>query len=100
MPADDAKISFKDRDPELAKNLLDRLRRIEGQARGVQRMIEEGRPCEDILHQLTAMRVALKQVGMKAIACHLRLSITDELRQGASGGKAIDEAMDLFLDFT
>lgn len=54
--------------PELSAKVkeeaLNRLRRIEGQARGVQRMIEENRDCHEILHQLTAIRAAAYQTSL------------------------------------
>ncbi|GAB4462550.1 MAG: hypothetical protein Kow00120_29330 [Anaerolineae bacterium] len=49
---------------EVTKELIARLRRIEGQARGVQRMIEEKRDCKQIMAQLTAMRNATFQAGL------------------------------------
>ena len=49
---------------EVTKELIARLRRIEGQARGVQRMIEEGRDCKQIMAQLTAIRGATYQTGV------------------------------------
>ncbi len=45
-------------------DLLDRLRRIEGQVRGVQRMVDDGRDCRAILNQLTAVRAAAYQVSL------------------------------------
>ncbi len=51
-------------DPKVKQDLLRRLRRIEGQARGVSRMIEEGRECQDILQQLAAIRAAAHQAGL------------------------------------
>ena len=51
--------------------LITRLRRIEGQVRGLQRMIEQGRECEDMLTQLTAIRSGLEQVGLLLMDLHL-----------------------------
>src|SRR3990170_6405030 len=51
--------------------LLTRLRRIEGQVRGLQRMLEEGRVCEDILTQLMAARSSLDQVGLLIMDHHI-----------------------------
>ena len=50
------------RDPQQVKRVRDRLRRAEGQVRGVQRMLDENRPCEEIVTQLLAARSALDQV--------------------------------------
>jgi DNA-binding FrmR family transcriptional regulator len=52
------------RTPELQAELAVRLRRIEGQVRGVQRMIEEGRECPDILQQMAAIRSAMHQASL------------------------------------
>ena len=49
------------------KEVLLRLRRIEGQVRGLQRMIEEGAPCADILTQVAAATAAMKKVGMVVV---------------------------------
>jgi DNA-binding FrmR family transcriptional regulator len=49
-------------DPAQVKRVRDRLRRAEGQVRGVQRMLDEDRPCEEIVTQLLAARSALDQV--------------------------------------
>lgn len=45
-------------DPAIQGDLIQRLKRIEGQARGIQRMVEEGRDCQDIMHQIVAIRAA------------------------------------------
>ena len=50
------------RDPVQVKRVRDRLRRAEGQVRGVQRMLDENRPCEEVVTQLLAARNALDQV--------------------------------------
>ena len=44
--------------PSVQQDLVDRLKRIEGQARGIQRMIEDGRECNQVLHQVSAMKAA------------------------------------------
>lgn len=52
--------------------LLNRLRRIEGQVRGLQRMIEEGRDCTEVVTQLSAVRAALDRAGQHLVASSLR----------------------------
>ncbi|MBE3590354.1 MAG: metal-sensitive transcriptional regulator [Firmicutes bacterium] len=76
------------RDPEA---LLRRLRRIEGQVRGVQRMVEEDRYCVDILVQLAAIRAALDEVGLVILADHTRGCVTDAIRSG--DGEAVIEEL-------
>jgi len=75
------------------QDVLLRLRKIEGQVRGLQRMIEEEKECASIVHQLCAVRKALDKVGF--------LMLTGRLRQCAGQGldseKATQEALELFL---
>ncbi|HXY85939.1 MAG TPA: metal-sensitive transcriptional regulator [Gaiellaceae bacterium] len=52
--------------------LLRRLRRVEGQVRGIERMVEEERYCIEILDQIAAARTALEQVGLKLLEDHAR----------------------------
>lgn len=51
--------------------LLNALRRIEGQARGVQRMIEEARPCDEVVRQVSAMRAAVDRFNHRLVASNL-----------------------------
>jgi DNA-binding FrmR family transcriptional regulator len=58
--------------PPTREQLMVRLRRAEGQLRGVQRMLDEGSPCDDVLVQLAAVTAALDQVGLHLIGERLR----------------------------
>ena len=53
------------------KLIKDRLARIEGQVRGVQRMIDEGRPCDDILTQVLAARTALERTAGEIVGTYI-----------------------------
>jgi DNA-binding FrmR family transcriptional regulator len=53
------------------KKLADRLARVEGQVRGLRKMLEEGRACEDVLTQLLAARSGLEQAGLMILDRHL-----------------------------
>ena len=57
--------------------LVSRLKSIEGQARGVQRMLEEQRDCQEIIDQLAALRAASHAVTMQAIACLAQQCLSD-----------------------
>jgi len=59
--------------------ILHRLARVEGQVRGLRRMLEEGKDCEQILTQLAAVRSALDGVGAHLIAHHLRECLREEM---------------------
>lgn len=68
--------------PELVQNLTARLNRLEGQVRGVNRMLNEQKPCEDIVVQLTAIKSALNQVTIKLLEGHIEMCISDYLEKG------------------
>lgn len=59
-------------DPEIKAGVLTRLRRIEGQVRGLQRMVEEERYCTDVITQMTSVQEALRGVGRELLRNHLR----------------------------
>ena len=65
------KIEAKTAPRTLEDDIATRLRRIEGQARGIAKMLEEKRECEDMLTQTMAMRSALDQVGARIMEYHL-----------------------------
>ena len=62
--------------------LIKRLHRIEGQVRGIERMVEEDRYCIDILTQIGAVRTALEQVGSKLLEGHVNHCVTGALSSG------------------
>jgi DNA-binding FrmR family transcriptional regulator len=69
------------------KDLQDRLRRIEGQIRGIQRMVDEEQYCIDILTQLNSVKAAVKAVGMGLLDEHVRHCVRDSIAQGDSEEK-------------
>ena len=71
--------------PELDKSISTRLRRIEGQVQGIQRMLEGGRDCEEVLTQIMAVRSSLDQVGLILMEHH----IEDCIMQGESADSPI-----------
>lgn len=75
------------------KNLVTRLKRIEGQVRGLQRMIEEGRDCEEIVTQLSAVRNALDRVGFMILS-HKMMEC---LSKKPASENNLDDVMNLFL---
>ncbi|MGZ5212297.1 MAG: metal-sensitive transcriptional regulator [Actinomycetota bacterium] len=74
------------------KDLQDRLRRIEGQVRGLQRMVEEDTYCIDILTQLNSVNAALKAVGMGLLDAHVRHCVRESIEQG-QGDEKVEELM-------
>lgn len=61
------------------QRIVRRLRRIEGQARGVQRMVLERRACGSVLTQLEAMRAALQRTKVELSICHVRQTLAHQL---------------------
>jgi CsoR family transcriptional regulator, copper-sensing transcriptional repressor len=84
-------------DPELQRQALARLKRIEGQVRGVHRMVAEGRYCADILVQISAVHEALRGVGKLLMRNHLEHCVTDALRSEdpVAAERAYGEVLDL-----
>jgi DNA-binding FrmR family transcriptional regulator len=62
--------------------ILNRLRRIEGQVRGIERMVEGDRYCIDILTQVAAVTTALESVGLVILEDHVRHCVADALASG------------------
>ena len=73
-------------------NLLPRLRRIEGQIRGITRMVESRRYCLDIVQQLTAARRALDQVSLQVMSGHINTCVSESIRK-REGAAKINELM-------
>jgi DNA-binding FrmR family transcriptional regulator len=78
-----------------AKNLK-RLRRIEGQVRGLQKMVEEDRYCADIMTQISSVHEALRSVGKELMRNHLKHCATSAIRAGEQDAESMyDELMEL-----
>ncbi|WDL98817.1 metal-sensitive transcriptional regulator [Alicyclobacillus sp. ALC3] len=81
-------------------DLQRRLKRIEGQVRGIHKMIDEDRYCVDILVQIAAIKSALQQVGLSLLESHTRGCVADALSHNTGGDEKIDELMDVIRQFT
>jgi CsoR family transcriptional regulator, copper-sensing transcriptional repressor len=84
-------------DPEIKSANLNRLRRIEGQIRGLQKMVDEDRYCPDILMQISSVQEALRSVGRALMKNHLRHCVSKSVREGGPDGteQTFDELLDL-----
>lgn len=78
-------------------DINDRLSRIEGQIRGLKRMVDEDRYCGDILDQIHSVQQALKSVGRTITRNHLETCVTDAIRSGdeQAAEESYDEIMGL-----
>ncbi len=89
-------------EPTLAEDtsaLLNRLRRLEGQLRGIQRMLEEGRCCEDVLTQILAVRSGVDQAGLLMLDHHLATCVLDGVPVDEARLGELREALRMWLRF-
>src|SRR5215204_5747048 len=83
-------------DPEIKSRNLKRLRRIEGQVRGLQKMVEEDRYCADVMTQISSVHEALRAVGRELMRNHLKHCATTAIRAGEGEAEAMyDELVDI-----
>ncbi len=78
--------------------IINRLRRVEGQTRGLQRMIEQGRSCEDVFTQLAAVKAALDRVGVLLISLKMRECLHEE-GGDVDSQVAVERALEAFLKY-
>ena len=75
-------------------NIMVRLRRVEGQMRGLQKMVEEQRPCADIVTQVSAAMGAMKRIAAIMVACSMRQAVL----KAENGGKDADKELNKLMD--
>lgn len=78
------------------EQILIRLRRIGGQVRGLERMVEQGRTCEDMLTQLTAILSGLEQVGLLLMDVHLERCVLQDAATDQQKLEALRQALRLW----
>jgi len=85
-------------DSAVKENMLLRLRRVEGQVRGIQKMVEDERYCPDVLTQMSAIHESLRSVERILMKNHLQHCATEALRSGDEdiAQKTYDELTELF----
>ncbi len=79
--------------------IIKRLRRIEGQIKGIQNMIHEGKYCKDILIQIAASRAALNKVGGLILENHMKDCVKGYL-ENKEDDKVLDELIDTMIRYT
>ena len=87
-------------DPSIKERNLKRLRRIEGQVRGLQRMVEEDRYCADIVMQVSSVQEALRSVGRELMRNHMKHCAATALREGDEAAeKMYDELLEMMFKY-
>lgn len=84
--------------PEETASIINRLRRVEGQARGLQRMIEDGRDCQEVFTQLAATKAALDRVGIQLISLKMRECLQEGDAE-VDPSLAVERALETFLKY-
>ncbi len=83
-------------DPDIKDRNLKRLRRIEGQVRGLQKMVDADRYCADVLTQISSVHEALRSVGRELMRNHLKHCATSAIRSGEAEADAMyDELVEM-----
>jgi CsoR family transcriptional regulator, copper-sensing transcriptional repressor len=88
-------------EPASRQRNIGRLRRIEGQLRGLQRMLEKDRPCSEVLTQMASVHEALRAVARELLRGYLKQRAAASLRGGATEGDALGkELVDLIQKYS
>lgn len=67
---------------EVQKSMITRLNRVEGQIRGIKKMIEAETYCDDVINQIEASRSALKSIEMILLESHIQNCVVDQIKEG------------------
>ena len=92
MPCEHCAQKKKHRDDDEYKKLLNRLSRIEGQIRGISKMVESDAYCTDILIQVSAVSAALNAFNKELLSNHIHTCVANDIREGK------DETIDEFCE--
>jgi DNA-binding FrmR family transcriptional regulator len=82
---------------EYTDDMKNRLKRVEGQVRGVLRMMEEQKECKEVIYQLTAVRTAIDKATAYIIAKNMEHCMREYLQNGESAEEVIQEAVKLLV---
>ncbi|MFZ4452449.1 metal-sensitive transcriptional regulator [Salibacterium aidingense] len=80
---------------EYTAEMKNRLKRVEGQVRGVQKMMEESKDCKDVVYQISAARTALDRAMAYIVAENLEECIREQIEQGGDTSEYVQEAIEL-----
>jgi DNA-binding FrmR family transcriptional regulator len=87
-------------DQEQQQSIVTRLNRVEGQIRGIRRMVQEPRLCIEILQQLSAAEAALNRISLAVYRFHVERCVPEGIAQGdQEGAKRLEELVDIFDRF-
>ncbi|MFD2655254.1 metal-sensing transcriptional repressor [Gracilibacillus thailandensis] len=90
---------IKPRSNDEKQKVINRLKRIEGQVRGIQKMVEDDRYCVEVLVQISAIQSALKNVGFSVTERHIKHCVSEAIKQG-EGQETIEELLNVMKQFS
>lgn len=100
IPGDDMpEQDYEQEQEQIKKNVLSRLKRVEGQVRGIQRMINDGKECEDILVQVRAVRSALQSTNALILKRYLIKCHAESLTEGEDGYGKLEDVIKVLTNF-
>ena len=82
---------------EAKSRIVNRLRRIEGQARGIQKMVAEGKNCTEIIVQLSALQAAVQKVSKVVLGNYLECAIEEEMAREGDYREAVRKAVEILV---
>ncbi len=82
------------------KKIHNRLRRIEGQIRGLQKMVEREAPCADVLTQLAAVTAAMKKTGIAVLRVNLNRCLNEAIANNCKGRDDFEAALTRYIDLS
>jgi DNA-binding FrmR family transcriptional regulator len=82
------------------KKIIGRLKRIEGQVRGLQRLIENGASCVDVLTQVSAVTSAMKKAGAAIISTHMKTCLSEYTKNNEKERGEFQTALSRFIDLS
>ncbi len=82
------------------KRILNRLRRIEGQIRGLQHMVERKAPCVDVLTQLAAVTAAMKKTGIAVLRVNMNRCLNEAAANDRKGRDEFEAALTRYIDLS
>lgn len=85
---------------EIQREMIMRLKKVEGQVRGISKMIQEKRSCGEIVTQLGAVKAAINRVGFAVLACHMAGCIEDCLKRGGNSDQALNEFLPVLKKYS
>lgn len=90
---EDCCVKHKTRTPEEIRTLTNRLNRIEGQVKGLKKMVDDERYCVDIITQVSSVQAALSAFSRELLNSHIKSCVVEDIKEG--NDEAVDELCDL-----